>query len=113
MKRTIDVGEGKKLVVEVTPAITKAAKKAIQDITQFAAKSYSSWGHKFRTTVSLKGVEELLAIHGIGMARSFKNGMKEAILTDAAFGGSKKAYTALAKSKSGRNMIKQLKIRKP
>jgi len=121
VKRTIKVGRlgaggeddeirQEKLVIEVTPAITKAAKEAIQDVVQFAA---NFWGHKSRTTVSLKAVEELAALHGISMIRTFKSGMKETILADAAFGGSKKAYVALARSKTGRLGIKQLKIKEP
>lgn len=107
MKRTIVCQGGKKIAIKVTPEITKAAKKAIQDLVQFAL------GHKLRATASLEPVEELLALHGIGFARSFVRDMKETILADAAYGGSKKAYAALARSKSGRNMIEQLKIRKP
>lgn len=107
MKRTIICQSGKKITVEVTPAITKAAKKAIQDLAQFAAK------FKMKSTVSLKAVEELAALHGTGVIRSFKSGMREAIITDAALGGSKKAFMTLVRSKPGRDMIKQLKIRKP
>ena len=108
MKRTIfDVGNNKKLTVEVTPAITRAAKKSIRDLAQFGAR------FKTRCTMKLSTVEELAAIHGTGVIRALEKGMKYSTLTDAAMGGCKKAYMLLARSKTGRLGIKQLKIKEP
>jgi hypothetical protein len=66
-----------------------------------------------KMTVSEESIEDLLALHGLEYLSSIEDMSKSQILSEAAMAGNKDAYTELEKTKEGRDMIEQIKIKKP